>query len=781
MRARITFLVLITVLALHARGQAISQTIRGNITDADSNYPLIGASVVVVGSEPVQGAITDIDGIYRIQNVNVGRITLKISFVGYEDRFLRDLIVSSAKESIIDIGLVESVENLDAIVVTAKQSKSEVLNEMATVSARSFSVEETQRYAGAISDPARMVSSFAGVNGNAEGNNDIVVRGNNSRGILWRLEGVEIPNPNHFGGEGTTGGPINALNSFMLNDSDFFTGAFAPEYGNALSGVFDMKLKKGNNQQREYTARFSTLGIDATAEGPFSENYNGSYLANYRYSSLALIAGVGFLDFGGIPKYQDVSFNVHLPLAKNQFISVFGLGGYSSISQEIEDEEEVEVLGTSEYSTSMGVAGVTHQWQINNKSFLKNTLSVSGTGLFDDSRMHILDYQPETLTPVNQSQFRKSAIKFASTYNLKINAKNKIENGLILTQMSFNMNDKRWSNENLALESVLSDKGSTQMYQAFSSWKYRPTDNLTFVSGLHFLGFGLNKSYAIEPRIGMKWKVSDRGTVIAGFGAHSRLESVVVYLAKFNDGSGNMRPFNEQLEPTKSLHFVLGYDLAIGSNVHLKTETYYQHLYDVPVGINNSYSLLNEMYDYAPEALVNEGSGRNYGIEFTAEQFLTRGFYYMSTLSLYQSFYTAMDEIERQSAFSGNYATNFLTGKEWKYGKKGKKKVFFTNAKLALLGGMRYTPIDLEASQNAGYEVLSENEFTQKGDDVFVVNLALGFRKDKSRTTQEFKIDVQNVTNNKAVVREYYMPNSGKIYESTQLGMFPTISYSLKF
>ena len=132
-------------------------------------------------------------------------------------------------------------------------------------------MKKRKRYAGAIDDPARMVSAFAGVNGNAEGDNDIVVRGNSPRGILWRLEGVEIPNPNHFASEGATGGPINALNSNMLGNSDFYTGAFAPEYGNALSGVFDMKLRNGNNEQREYSATLSVLGTDLTAEGPFKE------------------------------------------------------------------------------------------------------------------------------------------------------------------------------------------------------------------------------------------------------------------------------------------------------------------------------------------------------------------------------------------------------------------------------------------------------------------------------------------------------------------------------
>lgn len=305
-----------------------TQTVRGRLIDQDAQTPLIGVTIQVLGSSPIIGSSTDTNGAFKLTNVPLGRISLLATYIGYEDRVIPNVLVSSGKEVVLEISLLESVENLDAVVVAATQ-KSEVLNEMALISARTFSVEETKRYAGALSDPARMVSGFAGVTGNAEGNNDIVVRGNSPRGILWRLEGVEIPNPNHFANEGATGGPINALNSNMLDNSDFYSGAFAPEYGNALSGVFDMRFKKGNNETREYTAGASVFGIDFAAEGPFAEGYRGSYIANYRYSSLQLIADLGFMEFGGIPKYQDASFNVALPLGKNDYLTTFGLGGIS--------------------------------------------------------------------------------------------------------------------------------------------------------------------------------------------------------------------------------------------------------------------------------------------------------------------------------------------------------------------------------------------------------------------------------------------------------------------
>lgn len=287
MKSRIALIIIILThfVAFSSFSQQINQTIRGTIVDQDSQMPLIGATVIVMGSDPILGAAADIDGNFRIDNVPIGRVTLQITSVGYEDKTIPNLLINSAKEEILNVTLQESVSTLDEIVIKANVSQGEALNEMAIISAHTFSVEETQRFAGSFDDPARMVSAFAGVSGNTEGNNDIIVRGNSSKGILWRLEGIAIPNPNHFAGEGSTGGPINALSSKMLSNSDFFTGAFAPEYGDATSGVFDMKLKNGNNENKEYTAAFSTLGLDMTAEGPFKEGGRSSYIANYRYSA----------------------------------------------------------------------------------------------------------------------------------------------------------------------------------------------------------------------------------------------------------------------------------------------------------------------------------------------------------------------------------------------------------------------------------------------------------------------------------------------------------------
>ena len=771
------------IIFFHTLGftQDITQTIRGTVEDNDTKTPLIGATILVVGSNPVVGTITDTQGNFRLEQVPIGRISLKISYIGYDEKIIPNLLIGSAKEMVLQISLIESLEKLEEVIISSNRNKAEVLNEMSLVSARSFSVEETKRYAGSFSDPARMVSAFAGVTNQADGNNDIIVRGNSPKGILWRLEGVEIPNPNHFANDGASGGPINALNSNMLNDSDFMSGAFAPEYGNALSGVFDMKLKKGNNENREYTATASALGLDFTVEGPFKKNYNGSYLANYRYSTLTLIDGLGLVDFGGVPKYQDMSFNVNLPINKSNYVSIFGLGGKSSIMSEVKWENEDTVLLKNDFKTDMGIIGIVHNYLINNKSYIRTVISASGTKL--EYQNDLLDSTGGFYIAVN-SNLTKSFLRASTTYNYKFSAKNKLETGIIYTKLGYDLFDNGWNFENNQMENLLDDNGSSYMIQAFTNWKYRISEMVTLTSGLHYLHFGLNNAYSIEPRAALKWSLTSRNSFTVGFGVHSKLESISIYLSKAQNQDGTISIPNQNLLPAKAAHYIVGFDQSFGANTHLKVEAYYQQLFDVPIENvpGSTYSFLNDDSRPVNTAFVNEGTGKNYGLELTLEQYLHHGFYYMTSASIYQSLYTAMDGVERESAFSGNYIFNVLGGKEWNVGKPEKNKTMFVNTKISLVGGKRYTPIDLVASQQLGNQVRQEDQpYSAKSSDIFTVNFSIGVRRNKKKTTRELKFDVQNLTNSQAVVNEYYVNANEKIWEAKQWPVFPNISYTFSF
>ena len=224
------------LISLSAHAQPLTQTIRGTVVDQSLQTLVPGATVVVIGAAPLKGTTTDANGQFQILQVPVGRQTLQISVVGYKNVTLQNISVDAGKELVLTVALEEAVGQLSEVTVKPTVEKDKPLNEMAAVSARTFSVEETQKFAAAINDPARMATAYAGVVGADDGGNSIVIRGNAPNGLLWRMEGVEIPNPNHFSDLGTAGGGISILSAQLLANSDFLTGAFPAEYGNALSG-----------------------------------------------------------------------------------------------------------------------------------------------------------------------------------------------------------------------------------------------------------------------------------------------------------------------------------------------------------------------------------------------------------------------------------------------------------------------------------------------------------------------------------------------------------------
>ncbi|MDA3894462.1 MAG: TonB-dependent receptor [Salinivirgaceae bacterium] len=773
---------LLTLTTKAETGNMYKQTVRGTVIDQDSKTPIIGANVIIIGSDPIMGSSTDLDGNFRIDDVPVGRIMVQISYLGYEKKTIPNIVVGSGKETVMSIEILESIIKLDDITVKATSRKQEALNEMATVSAKVFTVEETKRYAGTFNDPARMVSSFAGVTGDPSGNNDIIVRGNSPRGILWKLEGVEIPNPNHFADEGASGGPINALNSAMLANSDFFSGAFAPEYGNAYSGVFDMKLRSGNNEKREYSFSGGALGFDGTMEGPFKPGYGGSYLINYRYSSLGVLDDLGIVDFFGVPKYQDVSFKFNFPTKNAGSFSLFGLGGLSGIAQKAVDENNEDyVREEGKFTAGLGVVGLSHTYPINDKTFVKNMLSVSGT---QNQANYSERNSNGEMVETYHDKFENSNYKLSSCFNTKINARNRIKAGVVYTGLNYDVFEEYDDKVDGNFTTGLNTEGNSGLLQGYVNWKHRLNDDLTLISGIHYMHFLFNDSKSLEPRLGMEYRFSPLQSFTLGFGLHSKVENLSVYNVQVLDNNNDYIKPNTKLELAKSLHMVAGYKHQFTPNLHFKTEVYYQHLYDVAVenDANSPFVLNNYMSGYTDRALVNEGIGRNYGLEMTLERFFANQFYFLATASVFDSKFTAMDNVEHNSRFNSKYASNFLIGKEFNIGDESKNRTISINAKGTFIGGAYYTPINLEASIADGQEVLDmANYLNKKADNVFKADVAVSYRRDRKKTTHEFKIDVQNVSNNQAVVDEYYDSFNQVIEKSTQWTIFPNVIYTIQF
>lgn len=779
----VSYLLLI-LLAGSVHAQQLTQNIRGTVVDKISQSPMPGAVVVLLGSTPLKGTATDINGQFTLKDVPVGRQSIKVTFMGYKEAIIPNIAVNSGKEIVLNIQLEEQIVQANEAVVKAKVEKRKPLNELAIVSTRTFSVEETQKFAAAFNDPGRMATSFSGVVAVGDGNNTISIRGNSPNGLLWRMEGVDIPNPNHFSSVGTSGGGISILSAQLLGNSDFMTGAFAAEYGNALSGVFDLKLRKGNNQKREFTFQAGVLGIDVASEGPIRKGYDGSYLVNYRYSTLSLLSLAG-LDVVGdaTTNFQDLSFNVSLPTKKFGTFGVFGFGGLSSQTTIAEKDsalwkEDSFKQYQARFLANTGTFGVNNTKLFGKKMVLKSTILFSGTeNAYKENKLN------EKYITYLQSQesYTQSKLGITSTLTRKIDAKNSIRTGFVVNFLNYDLQRKALEDSTKVMEVTLANSGSTSTIQTFAQWNHKLNNRLTTNVGLHTLLLTLNNTYSIEPRASIKYDLSSKQYVSFGYGLHGQIQPLGTYFAKPN---GSTALQNKNLGISKAHHYVISHDVSVSPHTHIKTEVYYQHLFNIPISTDKQsiYSVLNEVEGFTDEQLANNGLGKNYGLELTVERFLHKNLYYLLSGSLYESKYKAPSGQWFNTRYNTNYALTFTAGKEWELSEKRKRKVLGINTKLVYVGGFRNTPIDIEASSRKEETVyINERAFSHKSSDYMRMDIRFSIKRNYAKTTTTLSLDLQNATNHQNVGGQYFDKNSQSIKNWYQAGLIPVLAYKIEF
>lgn len=772
-------------------GDKYAQTIHGTVTDAVTGFPLIGANVTVMDSDPLVGTITDVNGVFELTGVPLGRQNLEISYIGYHKKVVPNLLLTSGKEVVLQVRLEEKAVEMEEVVVKAGRRKDQAINEMASVSARTFSVEETERFAGSLGDPARMVANYAGIMTQNDSRNDIIIRGNSPIGVLWRMEGVEIPNPNHFGALGTTGGPVSMVNNNLLANSDFLTGAFPAEFGNATAGAFDLNLRSGNNRTTEFTGQIGFNGFEAGVEGPLLTLQNGqkaSYLANFRYSTLEVLDKLGF-NFGtgeAIPQYKDLTFLVDLPGTRLGRFKVFGLWGDSFIRLGREASDTAANSYSSrgmatDFGSGLAVLGGSHTYYFNEKTRLKSTLSYQQTRSTTALDSVHSDF-PEV--PFLRSRQQENRFSFSTQFRQKINARNNYSLGLVLDHFGIDFIDSLNHPDYGEFITRADVAGQMAMARVYGQYQHRFGEDLTTYGGIHLQYFGLTDEIALEPRLGARYKLNHRNSLNFGFGLHSQIQPKVVYFAQtFDSIQRSYHTTNEDLGFTRSAHFVLGYDLLLSHDFRIRTEAYYQYLYRVPVKQSfPEFSLINagDFFGLPMEdSLENNGTGQNYGIELTVEKFLSRGYYFLFTASLFDSRYQGADGQTRSTAFNGNYVFNLLGGYERKLGKNLR---FTLDLKTVWAGGRRYVPIDLVESIRTGEEVRDwTRAYQDRYDDYFRTDFRLGIKLDGKRSSQEWAIDLQNLTGFQSIFMEGYDVHKEEIYTVYQQGFIPMFLYRIHF
>lgn len=778
--------------------QAQSGVIKGTILDQQSEIPVIGATVQLLTAESI-GAVTDMDGYFSLREVPVGRHAIRISYLGYETLTLPNIEVTSGKDVQLEVAIQEAANELEEVVVTAKTIKDQAQNEMAAISARQFSVEEVTRYSGGRSDVARLASNFAGVSAPDDSRNDIVIRGNSPTGVLWRIEGIPVPSPNHFSTAGTTGGPVSALNPNMLRNSDFITSAFPAEYGNANAGVFDLGFRSGNKDRHEYMFQMGAFtGLEAMAEGPLANG--GSFLVAGRYSLVGLIGT--FAGGGGTtatPNYQDISFKLDFGNTKAGKFSIFGVGGLSDINfigEEIDSTDLFSAQDEDLYVTSgFGAVGLKHNLVIGDRTYVRTVLGVSGSQEETvQDRYFNMGTAEERKLRIFEVDNAETRISVSSYVNSKLNAKQTVRAGILYEQYN-NNNFLRDRTNTPDLDgdgeadwfTVYDFDGSFGIAQPFVQSNYRITDKLTLNAGLHGQYSTLSEQFVLEPRASLAYALNDKNKITLAYGMHSQAAPAPILFLN-EDVGGELIRTNKNLDFVRSQHYVLGYDAKLGTDWRLKTEVYYQDIDRAPVeAFPSSYSVLTEGADFGfsndKVGLVSEGTGFNRGLEITLEKFYSNGFHVLATGSFFESKYEGSDGIERSSPFDNGYVVNVLGGKEFKIGKE-KRNAFVIDTRLSTSGGNRYTPIDLEASRAFGTEIRDESlAYSEQYDAFFRWDVKFGIKLNskKRKVSQQFFFDMQNVTNRANVFSRRYNRLTNDINQVNQTGFFPDFLYRVQF
>jgi len=765
-------------------------SIRGRVADAATDHPLAGAHIILHGTDPLVGTTSDANGNFHLTGIPTGRHRLEVRYVGYGSRMIDNILVTSGREVSLEITLEEQSTTLGALVVTGGADKDQALNELAHVSSRTFSVEETERYAGSLGDPARMAANFAGVMTQNDSRNDIIIRGNSPSGVIWRMEGVEIANPNHFGAQGTTGGPVSMVNNNLLSNSDFLTGAFPAEYGNGMAGVFDLNLRSGNPRKREFTGQIGFNGFELGAEGPAFKTKNGqraSYLANYRYSTMGLMHHIGF-DVGtgtAVPQYQDFTFLADIPGTSLGRFRIFGLWGksYIELGRDLSDTtaNQYNFRGTAnDFGSDLAVAGISNTIFLSPNTRLRSTLSLqqSGTHTRFDS------VKNQTFIPVYRGEQKEVKASFSTQIRHKINANAHLVAGLIIDRYDVTFGDSVVSRTHNRFITITDAKGSLLLTRGYAQWQHRFGNRLTGNAGVHILHMGLNNEWSPEPRMALSYQLSEKGSLNAGFGVHSQVQPKEVYFTEtYHSETDSYTRSNEGMGLSRSNHFVTGYHHRFSNHFRIKTEAYYQHLYNIPVRRRSpEFSMINTGdFFNAPkiDSLINEGTGRNIGLELTVERFLHKGWYMLFTASVFDSKYTGYDKVWRNTAFNGNYVFNLLGGYEWNL---AGNKILGVNVRTVWAGGKRYIPVDLEASLAKGEEVRDwGNSFSDRYNDYFRTDLRISFRVNHKRVSQEWALDLQNITNHRSIFMESYDVKENEVYQVYQQGFMPMMLYRIYF
>ena len=811
---------LAAILTISGTVSTQAETLRGTVKDAITGEPLIGATVKIAELQNV-AAVTDIDGNYRINISQGGRYTVEANYIGYEPSELKEIMISGAKEVVIDIALRENNTELKEVVVRPRVNKEATVNPAVLTGGVMLSMEEATRFAGGANDPARLVMAFAGVSGEADGSG-LSVHGNAPERMQYRIEGVEVFTPNHYNDMWNAGfGLVSGLNANVIGNSDFFTSTFNANYSNALSGVFDVKMRPGNNSKHENILQVGSAFEELTLEGPLPSfggteggRSNASYIVNYRYGFSSLVDKLGLIDTDGEHlAFQDFSWKLNLPTRHAGTFSVFGLALLDKTHDErmpLEDMHSAYDASNNDGDMTQLLAGISHRIHLGNKWTWRTTAAYNMQhitmhnyyfGLERDAngvlKTPLAYEEPEKQYLFSRQKQNEDRLLFNTELSKQISGKWLTQFGAEYSHRFF---DLRYS----AADHLYADpstmitytemKDNTGLASAFWQNLFTLSEKFSMSLGIAANYFLLSKDFSPEPRVSMKWQPDGKNSISLGYGLHSMVEKLDAYFYRqwhFNIMGGWRFPThweytNKDLGLTKAHHLQASYSHKFNDNLNLRLNLFYQYGFDVPVGTNGSnYCVCNRFFAYTDEQLVSEGNTRNYGGDITLEHYMSHGFFGQTNLSLYKSEYRGEDRVWRNQLYDRGFMFKILGGKEWMLG----KNVLNVSAKYSIQGGLRYTPIDVDRMRdflNIGIigdtPIYKDDEaFSKRFDPTSIVDLTVSYKINKRRVSHTIAFEGLNILGAKAPQYQRFDLSTRDVRTDKAGLSLPNVFYRLDF
>ncbi len=765
----------------------ITTSVRGQVVEGYVKIPLAGAKVtlthLVQGQEETEeepiSIETDAEGKFSVSEVLAGRYYLAVEMEGYEGYEVENLLLESGKEEVLAVEMMPKLLKLEQVDIRGTRYRRISCNY------QEIDVDLTRRVPGVLWDPARLVTRSAAVTQTNDQANHISVRGNSPVSNQWQIEGAEVLSPNHLSNAGTTtdrpapsGGGTSMLNTQMLDNSTFYLSHYPSRFGNALGGVMDIHFRDGNEQNFEFAAQVGLIGVDLSAEGPLSRHKNGSFLFNYRYST------VGLLSLMGVPlgdeaiNYQDFSGKLVQDAGKAGKFTLWGLWG-----QSFNDFEGVDSIGLAtqakelyniRFDSRSEMGGLRHEVLLGDRAEWETSFAYSQStttwGLLNVPELNLTD----SLSRAERDEIQQRLGSLHSEVTIRV--------GKSANQVRVGGNGAVRSYEG---ELVGNGAPVTNLDQ---SWSY--FTGLAFVEGefgwnrllvspgLTSQYFSNSNTYHLDPRLSLELGLGGQRAIELSY----RRTHQVLPLALQRQflPTQNQFPLLSQA-PIEADQFDLGFgtDSRLG---RLSANAYGQLLRDIPMD-SSGLAAVNLETNYTPLAFEALTTGRNYGVELTLEEIWRNGFYYMVSGTVFESEVAGLDGAYRPTTWAANYAVKVNGGWEKEgTGRNGKLRTVGIHLRWTTRGGLRQPEVDLDASRLQGQTVFNYADPNYLQVNAFNrLDARFMLQRNRPGYTSTLALDIQNLLNLTNVMGISYDPFLDQLVDRTSLGIIPVLSYRMQF